>query len=141
MLPPAVAAAIRPSTNGVTAAPSTPLASASPRASASASVDGVGVELGLGRDRHGDEHADVPGPGREHAGDRRRVLDTMRHGQSARPGVEGREPVVLPAEHGDATGLQVLERAAEVEERLGPGADGDHRVRSPGRRGRPRCRR
>jgi hypothetical protein len=42
------------------------------------------------------------------------------HRQPRRAGVERREPVVTPAEHGGADGLEVLQRSGEIEERLGP---------------------
>ena len=48
--------------------------------------------------------------------------------QPRRPGVERREPVVPPAEHRHADGLEVLERARQVEERLRPGTHRDDRV-------------
>ena len=129
MLRPAVAAAMRPSTNGVTAAPRMPWPVGVGQGAGEHGVELGGVELGVDGDRHSDEHAGVGAAAiGEHRGDLGGGLDGVRHGQPAGAGVEGREPVVAPPEHGHAGGLEVLQRAGQVEERLGTGAHGDDRV-------------
>ena len=52
------------------------------------------------------------------------------HGKAAVADVKGREPVGLVADHRHALGLQHLQRARHIEDRLGAGADdGDGRTR------------
>ena len=92
-------------------------------------VEGGGVEGVVHRDRDGEEDAGVAaGPVGQHRGHRPGRVDAVGHGEPGGPGVEGREPVVAPAQHRHARRLQVLERPREVEEGLGAGAHRDERV-------------
>ena len=126
---PTVTSPIRPSTNGVTAAPEMLLASASPRAAtrtssrsaaSSASASGIGTVRRM----------PVAGRARWASTSATTAADSTRWGtgRPGRAGVEGREPVVPPAEHRHAGHLEVLERAGQVEEGLGAGAHRDQRV-------------
>ena len=128
MLRPAVAAAMRPSTNGVTAAPEMPAASASASAPASTASSSSGSSSSARGSARPAARRSPAGCGWRGRGDLGRRFDAVRHRQTRRPRVERREPVVAPPEHGHACGLEVLERARQVEEGLGTGAHGDHRV-------------
>ena len=129
-LRPSVASPMRPSTNGVIAAPVTPARSHSSSASRSTQVEVVGVEFGFHGDRHREQHARRgSAPSGEDAGDFIGRLDPMGNGEAGRAGVERREPVVLPSEHRRSCGLEELQRAGQVEERLRTCRHGDHRVR------------
>ncbi len=129
MLRPAVASAMRPSTNGVTAAPRDAGGLGVGQRTGQHGIEGHGVELVVGGDRHRQQHAGVgPAAVGQHGRDLGGRLDPVRHPQPRRPRVERREPVVAPAEHGDAGRLEVLQRPGQVEERLGAGAHRDERV-------------
>ncbi len=85
------------------------------------------VEFGVLWNRHGQQHARRrPRRRRVDAGDLVGRLDPVRRLQTRRPGVERREPVVLPAEHRHPDRLEVLERPGEVEKGLRPGTHRDH---------------
>ena len=128
MLRPSVASAMRPSTNGVIAAPVMPAVSSRPapdRAPPPVRPDRVRRP----RDRHGQQHPRRrPRRGGQHTGDLGGGFHAVRRGQSGRPGVEGGEPVVTPAEHRHPDRLEILERPGEIEERLRSGAHRDHVV-------------
>ena len=128
-LRPSVASAMRPSTNGVTAAPTMPARSHSSWAQRQHGVELVGIELVGLRDRDTDEDARRrPRALAQRRHDLGRRVDAMRHAQPRRARVERGEPVVPPPEHRHTDRLEVLERARQVEERLRPGAHGDDRV-------------
>src|SRR5258706_412685 len=56
-----------------------------------------------------------------------RAIGAVRHAQPARAGIEGGQLVGAEADHWHAVRLQVFQRARQVEYRLGPGADRQHR--------------
>ncbi len=130
MLSPPVASAMRPSRNGVTAAPTMPSWSASRRAWSSAASSFVGVELVAGRDRRRDKDAGArAGAADEDPCHLVGIVDPMRDREPGRSGVERRKLGVVPTEHRHAARLEVLQCAAEIEEGLRPRADRDDRPR------------
>ena len=101
-----------------------PAAAAAASAASMCGVISAAGDLGLGRDRVGDELAAGEAEAGAHAvgaGDGGGVVEAEGGGEAAVAGPEGRERVLAVGDDRDAAGLQHFEGLRQVEDGLGAG--------------------